>query len=99
MLFDWKTGKVREDPRELSCQALLLKAHHPEVTLIKGAYVWLKENRVGQMYDLSNTDRVFNANKAATGQQQECLETEHWPKEPNALCGWCPVKDCEFNRS
>lgn len=99
VLFDWKTGKVREDDRELKCQALLLKANNPHIKKVTGAYIWLRENRMGAVYDLSNTDRAMRANITATEQMQDCLEKDRWAKSPNPLCGCCPVKDCEHNRS
>jgi hypothetical protein len=99
VIFDWKTGKVREDPRELACHALLIKANFPAVEKITGAYVWLKENRLGTPYDLSNTDRVYHGTRATVAEMEECQASGVWEKKPNPLCGWCPVKDCEHNRS
>lgn len=98
VIFDWKTGKVREDPKELAFHAMLLKANYPNIKTIKGAYVWLKENALGPMYDLSSTDRVYNATRVAADRLEERLKSQHWPKTPNALCGWCDVLDCEYNR-
>lgn len=98
-IFDWKTGKVREDPRELHCHALLIKANFPEVEKITGAYVWLKENKLGVVYDLSNTERVYHGMRATMAEIAECEVNGVWEKKPNPLCGWCPVKDCEHNRS
>ena len=55
-LGDWKTGGSRyEDPFELECQAVMLHAMNPYLTKIAGHFVWLKENRVGQTHDLSDT--------------------------------------------
>lgn len=99
LILDWKTGKVREDPAELFTHAILVKAHFPEVKKITGAYVWLKENKLGKPYDLSNTERAWNAAVASMRTLKGYLETGYFPKTPNALCGWCPVKDCEHNRS
>lgn len=95
-IFDWKTGKVREDKRELSIQAVLLCASHPELTTVYGAYVWLAENRVGDQHDVSNVDRCWNGTKAFIEQVQ--ADTQ-WQKKPNPLCAYCPVKDCEFNKA
>ena len=99
LLVDWKTGKVREDPRELATHALLLKARHPELAHIKGCYAWLKENRLGPVYDLSNTNRAWSAVCTLMNDAAQYEAEQEWPKTPNALCGWCPVKDCEHNRS
>lgn len=99
ILADWKTGKVREDPRELACQALLLKANYPKITRIVGAYVWLKEDRLGEQYDLSNTDRAYYGTQATLKEMRTCLDEDDWPASPNPLCGWCPVKSCAHNKS
>ena len=99
ILFDWKTGKVREDNRELMAQSYLLQANYPSIKTVKGAYVWLVENRLGEMHDLTNTDRWLAGTKATLAKAQEALDSGVWPKSPNPLCGYCPVKDCEHNRS
>jgi hypothetical protein len=99
LLVDWKTGKVREDKRELECQAILVKANYPSVEKITGIYGWLVENRLGVAYDLSNVERPLAAIHATKAEMQRCADGEHWPENPNPLCGWCPVKQCKFNRS
>ena len=99
MLVDWKTGKVREDKKELECQAILLRANFPSLQKITGCYGWLVENRMGQAYDLSSLGRPYAAIHATHAEMQKCAETETWPENPNPLCGWCPVKACKFNRS
>lgn len=98
-LADWKTGKVREDPRELAVQAVLLKAHHPEIKSVTGAYVWLKEGRVGEPHDLSGFERCWRGTVATVDRAKAYNEQGYWPKVENPLCGWCPVKDCENNKT
>lgn len=95
-LPDWKTGGSKyEDPFELACQAVMVKAANPYLTRIGGCYVWLKENRVGQKYDLSD----FNSTWAKINNKVEAIEDAmaagEWPKTKGPLCGWCGVKDCE----
>lgn len=95
-LPDWKTGSSKyEDPFELACQAVMVKAANPYLTRIGGCYVWLKENRVGQKYDLSD----FNSTWAKINNKVEAIEDAmaagEWPKTKGPLCGWCGVKDCE----
>ncbi len=95
-LIDWKFGKVREDRFELECQALLLKTNHPSLEPIVGNYYWFSESKFGQRYDLRPDDTfVTLRNKWVQFKQFE--KKKDFPKRPNPLCGWCPVKDCEYN--
>lgn len=55
---DWKTGKIREDPFELAIGAVLLKAKFPHLTKIVGRYIWLQDQKLGQLYDLSDTQKT-----------------------------------------
>lgn len=99
IILDWKTGKPREEPLELETQALLLKVKFPNLQHVTGHYVWLKENRLGKAHDLSNFARTMNDVRVRWKDiTSRPLETE-WPKRPNPLCGWCPVKSCPHNRS
>lgn len=98
VLFDWKTGKVREDPFELEIQGLLLKVRRPEVKTITGRYVWLAEGRIGVPHDVSDTERTLESVRKTTDEIGHQEKMGYWPKKQGPLCGWCPVKDCEFNR-
>jgi hypothetical protein len=94
-IADWKTGKPREDPFELEVQALLLKAAYPNLELILGSYIWLRDCSVGRKHDLSDTSRTRN--KVAT--IVRAIEQDRtFEKRPGPLCGYCNVLDCEHNR-
>jgi PD-(D/E)XK nuclease superfamily len=95
-VWDWKTGKVREDPWELQIQGLLLKALHPKLEMITGSYVWLKDGKLGEPHDLSDTDRTAASVRAQLGEVQRRAE---WPARPNPLCGWCPVPKSKCEHS
>lgn len=95
-LPDYKTGGSKyEDSFELEIQAVLLHAAHPHLTRIAGQYVWMKENRMGQVYDLSDTRstwaKVHNKVEAIEG----AVASGDWPKNKTPLCGYCPISDCE----
>ena len=94
-IVDWKTGKVREDDRELRQLALLVRANYPEVARISGCYVWLKEGRMGVVYDLSDVNRTYHGTVASMAQAQAYQDAGDWPKIKNPLCSYCPVTDCE----
>lgn len=98
-LVDWKTGKSSyEDLFELEVGALLLKAKYPELTLIKGHYTWLKENRIGQAYDLSRFVGTWKEINRLVALIEADRASNEFEKKRSGLCSWCDVKDCEFNR-
>lgn len=98
-IVDWKTGKVREDPHELRVQAMLVRANYPEVNRISGCYVWLKEGKMGKVFDLTDINETYHETARAMDQVEYHEREGEWPLKPNPLCGWCPVKDCRFNTS
>lgn len=93
---DWKTGSGKyEDPFELEVGAVLLQASRPRLRRILGHYTWLKEDRVGKMYDLSDTRKTLERMRQAMDAIAHRRSMERWDKIKSGLCGWCPVKDCE----
>lgn len=96
---DWKTGSGKyEDPFELATNAVLLHAKHPHLTKIVGSYTWLKENRVSQMYDLSDTATTWAEICRLMSEILAKRQTGEWEKRQSGLCGWCSVNDCEHWR-
>lgn len=98
-LIDWKTGKKREEPFELECGALLLKANTPKINNIVGEYFWLQEGKAGLRYDLNKHSYTFAKLRAYRNEMQVYAKAGTWPKKKNPLCGWCPVMSCEHNKS
>lgn len=96
-LADWKTGKKREDPTELEEHALLVKARWPQVDEITGAYVWLKDDEMGRVHDLSDVAKTYGrVVKTMRSVEQTIAAGIKWPANENPLCGWCEVP-CRFN--
>lgn len=100
-ILDWKTGKRREEPKELEFHAVLLRATRPKLEKITGAYAWLQEMKLGQSHDLSDTDATLERERATRREIEHAfkLGSDAFPPRQNPLCGYCPVKSCEFNRS
>jgi PD-(D/E)XK nuclease superfamily len=94
VIFDWKTGKEREDPFELEVFGFLLRAHHPELRKIIGHYVWLRDNKVGEAHDVSDYARTW----AKVMNFYTEIEKGDYKKTPGPLCKWCPVLDCAHNK-
>lgn len=95
ILFDWKSGNVREDPFELEVQAVLLKAKYPTLTNIKGCYIWLKEDKYGPVYDLA---AKIPETKRAIQDIMRKVEQGLFYANKTPLCGWCPIKHCKHWR-
>lgn len=98
VIFDWKSGKRREDRAELETHAVLLKAWQPTVQKITAHYVWLQDNEVGKAHDVSDTEKKLTEIRSVMNTVKNCIEIENFPPRQNPLCGWCDVLDCEFNR-
>jgi len=96
-IFDWKTGKKREDPAELELHAMMLQRRHPQYKTIVGHYVWLGDNEIGAQHDLSDGASVLASTQRQMAEIQKHADVGYWPPRENPLCGWCPVRSCEFN--
>jgi hypothetical protein len=97
LLIDWKTGDSKyENPFELEIGALLLQAKYPQVRKITGRYAWLKEGRLGQEHDCSAT---LNTWSTVCAKMRDVENEREFLKTQGPLCKFCPVKDCQHNRS
>jgi len=102
-IFDWKTGRKDEDPAELKLHAMMLKAANPDLTQVTGHFVWLKNLDssmpcLGKKHDCSDFGGTWQNLECQMDEIETMLIREHFPKQPNPLCGWCPVLDCEHNK-
>jgi hypothetical protein len=98
MINDFKTGNSKyEDPFELATNAVLLKAQFPKVKKVVGRYLWLKENRAGRMYDLSDFNGTWDEIGRLMRLIAEKRKSGDWVKRKSGLCGYCSVSDCEHH--
>jgi len=96
---DWKSGSSKyEDRFELDVGALMLHAANPHLTKIKGTYTWLKENRLGEMYDLSDTRHAWTKVTGIVKKIERDRQTGQFEKREGPLCQFCDVKSCEHNK-
>ena len=97
-MADWKFGSSKyEDPFELEVGAVLLQAKYPKATKLVGRYVYPVENKLGQLYDLSNTDVTFARMKHLMDEIERDRATGWYEKRKSGLCGYCSVEDCEHH--
>ena len=68
------------------------------VTKFIGFYVWLKDGEVGQMFDLSDTEKTLQRVRRTMNQVEQTMAADaEWPARENPLCGWCSVRTCLYN--
>lgn len=97
--FDWKTGKVRADSKQLMLNAALIFKAMPEVQTIKTSFVWLKYNQTTDDIFKRDDEKFIWATFLPRVQRLErAYEQDKWIPKPSHLCGWCPCtkKDCQF---
>lgn len=109
-ITDWKTGKeTYETPFELELHALLhAAATAPVQARYTARYVYIgrdaRPDLVGKTYDtadgsLASPAQTWAKVNSLMGRAYGFQRSGYWPKQPNALCGWCPVMNCEHNKS
>ena len=99
-VFDWKTGKVKDDHTQLGLNAAVLSRWMPEIELFRTAYIWLKSHNLSpKNYTLSKLTDVWNNLIPRAGKIEEALKTTTFPAKENPLCnGYCPVTQCPHFR-
>ncbi len=94
-IVDWKSGSSKyEDPFELEIGAVLFQANFLTNTA-KGQYAWLAENRLGVLYDLSDTNKTFAKMKHLMEEIERDRARDWFEKRKSGLCGWCDCSHCE----
>jgi hypothetical protein len=98
LFTDWKTGSPRyAETFELATGALLLKAKYPQLRTIVGRFIFLKDDVVGKMEDLSNFQTTWLEINRLMNLIAEKRQSNVWEKKKSGLCGWCPCDDCEHH--
>jgi hypothetical protein len=97
-IVDYKTGSNRyPDPKQLKLMALMTFAHFPEVQHIKGGLLFVAHNSfVAEEYGRDDTLKLWAAFEPQLKRLEYAFVSDKWPTNPTPLCGWCPVKTCEF---
>lgn len=97
-IVDYKTGSAKyPDPKQLKLMALMTYAHFPEVVKIKAGLLFVAHNTfVDEEYTRSDWDQLWSAFTPDLERLRISYESDKWPANPTPLCGWCPVKTCQF---
>ena len=99
-IVDYKTGSNRyPDPKQLKLMALMTFAHFPEVKRIKAGLLFvMHESFMDEEYSRDQIPKLWNYFSTDLERLNISYENDIWNPNPTPLCGWCPVKSCEFHK-
>ena len=99
-IIDYKTGSNRyPDPKQLKLMALMTFAHFPHVNKIKAGLLFvMHESFMDEEYSRDQIPKLWNYFSADLERLNISYENDVWNPNPTPLCGWCPVKSCEFHK-
>lgn len=95
LIFDWKTGKIKEDFTQLGMAAAVLSRLMPEIKEFRVVYVWLQHNHLSPMtYELSDFAGMWGKLITRANKIEEAIRTTNFPAKESGLCRFCPVASC-----
>lgn len=99
-IVDYKTGSNRyPDPKQLKLMALMTFAHFPEVRVIKAGLLFvMHESFMDEEYTRDQIPKLWSYFSTDLERLKISYENDIWNPNPTPLCGWCPVKSCEFHK-
>jgi hypothetical protein len=99
-LFDYKTGKKKEDWLQLRLTSTHYFQYAPKVEIIKAAFIWTRDGTSSPI-TIKRTDMpaVWSEMKPRIDRYQEAFQTGYFPARRSWACRFCPVKTCEHNEN
>jgi RecB family exonuclease len=99
-IVDYKTGSNKyPDAKQLKLMALMAFSHFPEVNKIKAGLLFVMHNSfMPEEYNRSEIETLWNYFTPDLERLTVSYQNDTWIANPTPLCGWCPVKECEFHK-
>jgi hypothetical protein len=99
-IVDYKTGSARyPDPKQLKLMALMTFAHYPEVMHIKAGLLFVMKNVfIDEAYNREEIDKLWTAFTPSLARLEVAYNVGNWEPNPTPLCGWCPVRSCQYKK-
>ena len=109
-LGDWKDGKgdkpwsyveKYEKPTQLAILALFIFKHYPRVNKVTSCNIYLEHGRFGKVYTFTRDQEaaLWGAIMPKIEALERAIASSQYVKVPGPLCGYCPQKSCQHNRS
>jgi hypothetical protein len=96
-LIDYKTGKVKNDFKQLKLFAIHTFTQFPEIEHVWARYYWTVEMRcTDARFHRSMLNKLWDDFIPDLMQYKTAFAQDTWQPRPSGLChGWCPVKHCD----
>jgi hypothetical protein len=96
---DYKTGNNKyPDLDQLKLMSLLVFEHFPHIRKVNSALLFVVKNDMKTMsMRREDIEPAWWDYRNRVARIEACHENNVWNPNQTPLCGWCPVKSCEFN--
>lgn len=98
-VVDYKTGNNKyPDVGQLELMSLMVFANFPHVRQVNSALLFVvKETMVKAKMMVEEAPAAWQRYRERVAKLAACLDNDVWNPNQTPLCGWCPVRSCEFN--
>jgi len=97
-ILDYKTGSSKyPDAKQLKLMALMTFAKFPQIMRVKAGLLFVVNDAfVAEEYTRDQILELWDAFKPDLKRMDASYDTDVWNPNPTPLCGWCPVRTCDF---
>jgi hypothetical protein len=99
-VVDYKSGNNKYPDREqLKLMALMVFVHFPHIRRVSGALLFVVKNDIAKAsFMVGEAEEYWWDYRERVARIEQAHDTGVWNPKPTPLCGWCPVKTCEYNK-
>lgn len=96
VLYDWKTGKIKEGDDQLRICAAALEKTRAGIDIFEGKYIWTKFKQVTGIKPIKREEipQVWENILPRVARMQAAWDADNFPAKPSGLCPYCPVTNC-----
>jgi hypothetical protein len=94
-LYDYKTGKFKDDPDQLKICAAAHSIVRPDVDVYNPKYIWTQDQVVSGCDAIAKKDipGIWEGVLGRVARMEQAWAAENFPARPSGLCPWCPIYD------